>query len=447
MSSIQPKRIAPGPNRLTFIQDFRRSPLEALWRYNRKYGDVVRTTIRGQTYHFLFHPDHATRVLLTDRDDFVKQSRDIDKMRIFADGLFTSDGERWKTQRNIIQPLFGANASEGWFSMTPPIVERVVDRWAKENAQGCKILDLGTEMLTLTIRILNNTILGADVGPAEEEIVGEYLPAPRSYYMSLLVSPFDVTEKLPTKKKRAYLRAREKMDGLIDRLIQRKRGDDRGTDLLSRLTRARDEETNAALNEEEIAAQIRMFFIGGTETTAHTLTFAFYLVAMHPEVARKVREELDRELGDAPINSREQVERLVYTRAIFLEAMRLYPSLWKTSRGVARDVEVDGYHLPKGSILWVMIYHIQRRGEVWENPEAFMPERFLGNYPKSAYIPFGHGPRKCIGTPLAMIEGTVVLATALRRLRLHLVPGHSVVAAPQGTLHPRDGVQMTVHPV
>jgi enediyne biosynthesis protein E7 len=447
MSHTQPKRIADGPNRLRFIQDFRTSPLEALWAYNRKYGDVVRTTIRGKAYHFLFHPDHATHVLLTGREDFIKQSRDVDKMRIFADGLFTSDGESWRSQRRTIQPLFGASAAAGWFSMTPPIVERVVDRWAQENAESGKILDLGAEMLALTVRILNNTILGANVGPAEEQIVGEYLPATMSYYMSLLVSPFDFTEKVPTKKKREYLRTRAGMDRLIDRLIREKRSDERGTDLLSRLTRAKDEETGAMLTEEQIAAQIRMFFIGGTETTAHALTFAFYLVGMHPHVADKVREELDRELGDAPLTSREQVERLKYTRAVFMEAMRLYPSLWKTSRGVARDVEIDGYHLPKDSVVWVMIYHIQRRGGVWENPEAFMPERFLGDYPARAYLPFGHGPRKCIGTPLAMIEGTVVLATALRRLRLHLVPGHTVVAAPQGTLHPRDGVKMTVHPI
>jgi cytochrome P450 len=446
MLKAQSGRIAPGPGALQFIREFRADPLDSLWRYQREYGDVVRTTIRGQTYHFLYHPDHAMRVLLTDRDDFVKQSRDIDKMRIFADGLFTSDGDWWKLQRRLIQPLFGANASEGWFSMTPPIVERVVDRWVEENIREGKVLDLGTEMLTLTIRILNNTILGSGVGPEEEAIVGEYLPATMAYYMSLLVSPFDWTEVLPTKKKRAYQVARAKMDGLIERLLEQKRDGD-GTDLLSRLTRAKDDETNATLSEEQIAAQIRMFFIGGTETTAHALTFAFYLVGMHPPVAQKIREELDRVLGDEPLCSRAQVEQLEYTRAVFLETMRLYPSLWKTSRGVARDIEIDGYHLPKGSDVWVMIYHLQRRGEVWENPEAFIPERFLGNYPKNAYIPLGHGPRKCIGTPLAMIEGVVVLASALRRVRLHLLAGHPVVAAPQGTLHPRDGVKMTVHPI
>ena len=242
-------------------------------------------------------------------------------------------------------------------------------------------------------------------------------------------------------------RAKRDLDEIVYRMIGewRATGEDRG-DLLSMLLLAEDED-GKRMTDRQARDELVTLMLAGHETTANTLNWTWMLLAQHPEVEAKLHAELDAVLGGRP-PSLEDLPNLAYTEMVVKEAMRLYPAAWAISREAIEDVPLRNGTLPRGSVVGVMIYFTHRDPRWWPDPERFDPERFRAEnaaaIPRYAYLPFGGGPRVCIGNGFAMMEARLLLATIASRYRLELAPGHVVKPAPLITFNPKGGMPLIV---
>jgi len=210
---------------------------------------------------------------------------------------------------------------------------------------------------------------------------------------------------------------------------------------------ARDEETGEAMTDEQLRVEVTTFLLAGQETTSLALTWTWYLLSQHPDVRRRLEDEIDALLDGRPPAYCDLVS-LPYTRMVIDEALRLYPPAWGFSRQALADDELGGFRLPRGWLAFVIPYVLHRLPAFWQDPETFDPDRFSAERsalrPKFVYLPFGAGPRQCIGNHFALVEAQLIVATFAQRYRLHLATGHRVEPWPLITLRPRFGMPMII---
>jgi len=302
-------------------------------------------------------------------------------------------------------------------------------------------------MMRLTLRIASLTLFNTDIS-GETETVGKALRTAFEHVGYLLVHPFALSLNMPTPRKIRYLRAKKVLDTVVYKIIdQRRKTEKDAGDLLSMLLLARDEETGGGMSDEQLRDEVLTLFIAGHETTAVTLSWAWYLLAGNPAANQKLRAELDEVLcGRTP--TIEDLPNLRYTKMVLEETMRLYPPGWALPRQAIEDDIIGGYHIPAGSLVDVSQYVTHRRPDLWDEPDRFDPERFtperFANRHRFAYFPFGSGSRTCIGNNFAMMEAQLVLAILAQRFQFQLVPEHPVVPDPTFVLKPRFGVMMRI---
>jgi cytochrome P450 len=263
-----------------------------------------------------------------------------------------------------------------------------------------------------------------------------------------LASPYaPLLDQIPSSSNREFERVLRSFDGTVDRLIEsrRSRGLD-GDDVLSQLLRTRDPDTGEPMSMGQVRDEVLTLMVAGHETWSNSLIWTWYLLSENPSARERMESELDQVLGDRPPTA-EDLRALRFTGAVFSESLRLYPPVWTVGRTALEDREVDGCTIPAGSIVLLSPYVVQRDPRWYPEPTAFRPDRWLSEDPRRiptfAFFPFGAGPRVCIGQPLAMFAGVLLLATIARRRRLDLLPGHPVEPSPP-LLRPLDGLPMTV---
>jgi len=251
---------------------------------------------------------------------------------------------------------------------------------------------------------------------------------------------------LPTPANLRIRRALRVLDGRVADIVEERRRGGPKPDLLSKLLDARDE-SGAGMSPRQIRDEVITLFFAGHETTAVALTWTWYLLSQHPDVEAQLHAELDAVLGGQPPTSA-LLPRLEYTRRVLDEAMRLYPPVWTFPRQAVDEDELGGYPIPKGSLMFPCQYLTHRHPDFWEDPERFDPDRFLPERahgrPLHAYVPFGAGPRACLGNHFALAEASLVLATVAQRYSLRLLPGHPVKPISVITLQPAHGLRMTL---
>jgi cytochrome P450 len=359
-------------------------------------------------------------------------------------GLLTSEGEMWRRHRRIMAPAFDHSSIINYSAVTTETVEESLAAWdaLPMNTE----VDVAAEMMRMTLNIISRTMFSSDSEDAVdivERTTSRYQAEMRPGLVDLLGLPAWMS-RLSSRRRVKTITA--DFDRLIDRLLlERERSpNDQPKDLLGRLIAARDEETGRGMTTEEVRNQVITIFTAGHETTAMALTWTLYLLAQHPAIEQRLHAELASGIG-RHMPRHEDLAKLPYVRMVIEEAMRLYPPVPVMSRTAIGVDEVSGRHIPAGSQILIAPWLVHRNPKLWDAPERFDPERFAperATHHRFAYIPFGAGPRICIGAALALAQATLILATIAVRYRFLLKPG--IPVEPQGliTLRPRHGMRM-----
>jgi cytochrome P450 len=435
----------PGPKNSPIVGNlyaFRKSPLDFLSKMAREYGDLVYFKVARQHMYLVNHPDYVREVLVNNQSNFIK-SRALQRAKVLlGEGLLTSEGQQHLRQRRLVQPAFHRERLAGYAAAMSAGAVRWRDRW-----RAGSTLDISTEMPHLTLSIVAKTLFSADVESEASEI-GEAMTTVLEMFRLLLMPFAEYLEKLPLPHIRRFEKARARLDATIYGLIRerRKSGVDTG-DLLSMLLFAQDEESG--MTDEQVRDEALTLFLAGHETTANALTWTWYLLSQHPEIERRLHDEIDAVLGDrAPEFA--DVPQLRYAEMILAEALRLYPPAWAIGRKAKGGFELGGVEVPAESICILCPYLVHRDPRWFPEPEKFDPERWTPEArdarPKFSYFPFGGGARVCIGERFAWMEGVIVMAAIAQKWRLRLQPGQHAEPLPLITLRVKNGLRMIPEP-
>jgi cytochrome P450 len=453
MTLTEARRVPPGPTGPALLRTlwmFGADRLGLMSSAARTYGDAVRLAPPPKPFYFFNHPDHAKHVLADNAQNYHKGIGQVHARRALGDGLLTSEGELWRRQRRTMQPVFQARRIAGQASAVAEEAAGFVDRLRRIPAD--RTVDVVHELTALTLGVLGRTLLDADLG--EFHSIGGSFEAMQDQAMFELATMSAVPMWVPLPKQLRFRRARRDLQRIVDRLVaDRVARDGAGTgrdDALSRLIQSTREEPDRRAGRQRMRDELVTLLLAGHETTASTLGWALHLVDRHPEVAQRLHAEAVEVLGDR-LPTYEDLPRLRYTNMVIEETMRLYPPVWMLSRKAQGGDRVGGYDVPAGADVLICSYTLHRHPGFWSQPERFDPERFDPAAPKDrpryAYLPFGAGPRFCVGNHLGLLEATFVLALISRDLRLTGLPGHRVVPEPMLSLRVRGGLPMRVRPV
>jgi cytochrome P450 len=412
------------------------------------YGDAVRMSIGPVRLYFFNHPDHAKHVLADNNANYHKGFGLAQAKRALGDGLLTSEGELWREQRKVIQPAFQHKRMAKHAGIIVEEAAKLVAR-LRTHQDGTPI-DVIQEMTGLTLGVLGRTLLDADLGAFDS--IGSSFEAVQDQAMFEAMSLSKLPVWVPLPKQLRFRRARRDLQRVVDQLVTARTArtgetGESGDDVLSRLIVSTRQEADPKVGRQRMRDELVTLLLAGHETTASTLGWTFYLVDRHPEVLERLHAEAAEVLGDR-LPRYEDLHRLTYTSMVIQEVMRLYPPVWMLSRLAQQDDEVGGYRVPAGADVLICPYTLHRHPAFWDAPDRFDPDRFdpgrVANRPRYAYIPFGAGPRFCVGSHLGLMEATFVTAMIARELRLTKVPGYSVVPEPMLSLRVRGGLPMTV---
>ncbi len=432
---------------LQFLRVLRDNSL-ATYRSEAYTADVLERRLLWKRTFLLNEPGAIKHILLDNAANYHKT--EITRRLLepgLGRGLLTSEDETWRRHRRIMAPAFDHRSIVGYSPVMTEVALRLVSDWDALPV-GAEV-DVAAAMMHATLHIISRTMFSSDsdeIVDIVERGMGRYQAEVRPVLADLLELPAWLSRLSGLHRSRDIF---AEFDRAIDRLLaaREQTAEALPNDLLARLIAARDEQTGGGMTAQEVRDQVVTIFMAGHETTAVALTWTWYLLSQHPTVEARLQAELQAVLGGQPPKHGD-LAKLTYTRMVIEEAMRLYPPAHTLSRAAMGADDVLGQRIPKGAIILIVPWLLHRNPKLWENPERFDPERFaperVARRHRFAYIPFGAGPRICIGAAFAMAEAMLILATLAQRYRLRLLPGFPV--DPQGliTLRPRHGMRMTL---
>ena len=433
----------PGYPLVGSLLEYRKDRLSLLQHLARD-GDVCGMHF-GPFPVILFNkPEHVHSILVQHAYDFDKGLAVHNTFRpVIGDGIFSSEGDFHRHQRKIMSPPFQPRHIASYAGIMGHYGEQIQQTWIDNS-----IIDINQQMTNITMSIIGKALFDADVFTETDEI-GMAMTVTLEYIAHATSVLFPPPYSWPLARNRRTRKAVQVLRSYIQRFIDERRSNPiERNDLLSILLQARDEDGNP-MSDEQLMSECLTLFGAGHETTATSLTWTWYLLCQHSEIYQKVQEEVDGVLqGRAP--TYEDLARLPYCLQVFKEAMRLYPPAYLLSRRALKNVEIDGYLVPKDMVVLYAPYTLHRREEYFPEPEKFDPERFTPEreklLPRYAFVPFGAGPRICIGMYFAMMEGHLLLATLAQRASFSLIPGQTIVPDPVHhlTLRPTGEVKILV---
>jgi cytochrome P450 len=426
--------VPPGPpaargvlDELAHFRDLRADVLGTIGSRFATYGDLYYAPVVGYDVYSACHPDVVHDVLVTHAGSFRKRNIDLE---VLGNGLLMSEGDYWRRQRRRIQPGFRHESIQRYAELIGDEIEQLCAR-----LQPGSVLELRSTLLELTLRVVCRALFG-------QRFAGDARRLARAMHVlqEAVVTPKVLPPWLPTPRRLRHERMRAVVDEEVYAILDN--AESTPGSLLGELRAAVDAE--GAMTRRELRDEVVTLFLAGHETTALALTWAFYLVAIHPEVDRALGEEL-RGSGSAPPSAR-QLEALDLCPRVLKESMRLYPPVYVIPRVVERAVKLGGYWLAPGATIWLWTYFMQRDPRWFHLPDRFDPARFLpegeaSRHPR-AYVPFGAGTRSCIGKHFANLEALIVLSALLSRYRLELVDTRPLRARPRVTLAPDRPVRV-----
>ncbi len=449
--------VVPGPPGwplLGNIAEMRRGPFhEVLLSLHETYGDIFRLRFPAEPALLVVRsPEALKRVLQTNARNYIKGQQLEVARPLIGDGLFISEGERWLRQRRLMQPAFVRPAVRRMGArMAQTIADDVVRRWETAARDG-RPLAVKAEMMRLALQVVARTMFSGTLTDEDLRVVDEHFSfllrvvTERSHNVWYNLFPW--LQRAPTPTNRRFQQALAALEELVYRLIaDRRRTGDYGDDVAGMLLRARDEASGQGMTDKQLRDELITLFLAGHETTAIALTWALAVLSRYPALRRRLQAEVDEVLGDR-LPTGEDFDRLPFTRAFFDEVLRVYPPQVVMLRQAVGPDELDGFPVRAGQNLLLNIHGVHYHPGYWDNPQGFDPDRFApfgpGPQHKFAYIPFGAGPRQCLGNHFALMEGVLALAIIHQRYVLDLLPDTRLEPDAVGTLRPKGPVLMRV---
>ena len=425
-------KLPPGPRgfiQLMKLLKMRKdNPIQLYEDVFRKYGDIVYFGLGSNHWVMLNDADAIEQVLQKEAANFTKSTGYERFKLIVGNGLLASEGEVWKKQRRLMSWTFSSKHIERIHKVMVQETRELLDRWKTKDQ-----IDLADEMNLVTLQVISVGLFGRNqlsvAGDIRESLkhILEYLQTTKHLWIQLFLLPFPFKNKkelalkiersLPFASSRRFFKSIQTIDNIVNSMILERKAKAEGSNFLDAMIQATDSEDQSQMTNQQLRDEVVNMLIAGHETTANALTWTWHQLLKYPEVLKKVREEVEASIaGEAP--TFEDLNKLVYTRAVLEESMRLYPPFWRISRKNNTPTTIKGFEIPAGTNFIASIYTIHRNPTYWKEPLTFRPERFLeGAAPhhRFAFIPFGGGPRVCIGSQFAMIEALTILSMTVKR--------------------------------
>ncbi|MCB0631882.1 MAG: cytochrome P450 [Saprospiraceae bacterium] len=433
----------------SFLNTFRfvRDPIGSINDNLAKLGPTYGLYVGGlQPGILTIQPEVIRQILQKNHRNYPKSPMHFKKLAYFlGNGLLTSDGEYWLRQRRLIQPGFHRQRLASLTEIMQQTIEKQLNKFEARMAERGEI-DIYQEMMEMAFHVVAASLFSINITEEELEELSYSITTLQEFIVLQIRQPY----LEPWFRISGQVRKHEQLTGRADLIIirtiqKRLNGQESADDLLQMLLDARYEDTGERMNEQQLLDESKIIFVAGHETSANALAWTWYLLANHPEVIAQVREEITRVLDDRRPTFAD-LPQLTYTTQVIEESMRLYPPAWITDRLTLEADDVEGVHIPAGAMAIPYIYGAHHNSAIWPDPEVFRPERFSPEnrkkIPAYAYLPFGGGPRLCIGNNFAIMEMQLILVEMLRRYRFELIPGQEIEMKALITLRPYPGIRM-----
>jgi enediyne biosynthesis protein E7 len=431
MTATQSAQQQPPEAELQFDVGSTDDSLERMVELFARHGDIYRVYVpaRKSYTYVIHHPDDVKRVLVSNHRNYTK-GVGLDRVRILlGKGIMTSEGELWKRQRYMMQPLFHRRVITEFARVLDAANERCIARWEALTRRG-ELVNLTDEMSELTLDIVLRSIFGRDLDRMSQLLGG---------------NPFEVITREQARNLQFAYKFRSLTKLVAELIARRREEEEEHFDYVSMLMSARDKDTGAPMSERELIDEVMTLIVAGHETTASGLNWTWYLLSQHPEVEARLHAEVDAAQNMAA-PSLAQMEALSYTQQVVNEALRLYPPGWLLSRRAIEADVLGGYNIPPGTNVLLPLYLLHRHPRFWKDPDVFWPERFAPEHeaerPRFAYMPFAAGPRHCIGETFAVYEMLMHLYKVARHYRLTHVPDKPLELEAQINLRTRHPLHM-----
>lgn len=445
MTTLKSIPKTPKKDFLKSIKRISRNMLGFNEKLQKEYGDTYEIDLGYISFCVTSNPDLIKQVLQTNHKNYLK-SLAYDKMKMgLGEGLVTSSGDYWRKQRRLSQPVFYKKNLENLFQDMGRSTVEFLDELEKK--RGSEI-DISKEMTQVTATIVLRALFNVEESEALKDIY-ESMDVMQHYIVKHFQNPIASPFLYLTKEHRSFKESMGKVDDLIYGMVkERKESGEKKADLLQMLMDVEDADTGEKMTDLQLRDELVTLFSAGHETSANALAWTIYLLAQHPEIVKKLRQEINQIVPNGEMPTFEQLRQLTYTEQVINEGMRLFPPAWVVGRRPIEDDEFNGYRLKKNVNILCEIYIMHRSEELWENASEFNPDRFspekVKARPRHYFIPFGSGPRMCIGNHFAMMEMQLLLATIVQRFDFSVVESHQVELDPLITLRPKNGIKLKI---
>lgn len=426
----------------------RHHPLQFLAQCERRYGPIVSFPIPRTSVVFVAAPDAVRQVLQTNHTNYGKRTVQYQSLSLVTgEGLLTSDGDAWRSMRRLVQPAFHHDMLGGVVAGVQSAADAMATEWRATSP--ATVFDLDEAMMRTTLRVVGSTLFGTDLGEAAARLVASVVSA-LDVVVARAQLPVAPPDWLPTPGNVRLRRSVRSLDDAVADLVEQRRRRPPADDILGLLLRAHDA---GEISARQVRNEVVTLIVAGHETVAATMTWTWWLLAQAPDALTALRREADVVLGqvrDRPIGLTD-IDQLTFARAVIDESLRLYPPAWLISRRSLGPDVLAGYEIPRDAIVIMSPYLVHRDESSWPCPQRFDPGRFLGprreEVVRSSYLPFGAGPRLCVGRDLALLEATLLVALLASQFDVRPVDGAAVKSHAGVTIRPVGGLDARVRSV
>jgi len=421
------------------------SPVQVLSKYTELFGDTFRFYLGGIKEAIVTtNPAVIQHVLKTNAENYQKSEIQVKRMGHFLGrGLLTTHGEAWRTQRRLIQKGFDRKQLEALSAIMQDSLAESLRDFDRQTRVGP--VDIYPQLMKMTFAMVARSLFGAKLKDEDIDVVSHTICTVQEFIVRQTLQPylnpwFEVSGEL-----RRHEDMRARADSILMEYIKTRRQQAPGNDLLQTLMDARYSD-GEGMSDELVLSESMQLLVAGHETSSNALSWLLYLLSSRPDCLEKVRQEFDSVLGDKPLSFGD-LPKLEFATQVIQEGLRLYPPFWIVDRMAVADDRVGDIAIPRGSMVIVFVYGTHHAPRYWQSPESFEPERFTKANEKLrtpfTYLPFGAGPRGCIGGNYAMLQILMILSELLRSYDFQLTPGQTIKARPMVILRPKHGIRMT----